>query len=137
MRTANDILARSQDYSDFDLGFSKNVVTNDLAKKRSAESVKQSVLNILLTSQGERPFMPAFGGNVRAYLFEHFDSVTEEVVAEQIRSALRNYEPRVRILEVVVSADPDRNALDVRLEIEILTPTQQTTTVEFTVERQR
>jgi len=137
MRTANDILARSQDYSDFDLGFSKNAVTNDLAKKRGAESVKQSVLNILLTGQGERPFMPAFGGNVRAYLFENFDSVTEEVVAEQIRTALRNYEPRVRLEEVVVSADPDRNAIDVRLELEILTPTQQTTSVEFTVERQR
>ena len=130
-------IARTRDYSDFDLAFRSNAVTADLTLKKGAESVKQSVLNILLTNSGERPFMSAFGGNVRSFLFENFDAVTEDLIEENIRTALRNYEPRVRVLECVVDADEDNNRINVRLEIEILSPAQTTTTVEFTVERQR
>lgn len=129
--------ARRKDYSDFDLAFRSSAVTSDLVLKRGAESVKQAVLNILLTNSGERPFMSAFGGNVRSFLFENFDAVTEDLIEENIRTALRNYEPRVRVLECVVDADEDNNRINVRLEIEILSPAQTTTTVEFTVERQR
>lgn len=130
-------IARTNDYSDFDLAFRSNAVTSDLTLKKGAESVKQSVLNILLTNAGERPFMPIFGGNVRSFLFENFDGVTEDIIEENIRTALRNYEPRVRVLECIVDANEDENRLNVRIEIEILSPTQETTSVEFTVERQR
>jgi phage baseplate assembly protein W len=114
-----------------------NPVTGDVGVKKDIEAIKQSVLNILSTNRGERPFMPDFGGNIRAYLFENVDPVTVSLIEEEIRSALTNYEPRVRVLAVDVEDLSDRNAINIRLEIEILSPTNTVTTVEFVVERLR
>jgi len=88
-------IARTNDYSDFDLAFRSNAVTSDLTLKKGAESVKQSVLNILLTNAGERPFMPIFGGNVRSFLFENFDGVTEDIIEENIRKSTERIRARL------------------------------------------
>jgi phage baseplate assembly protein W len=134
---ASTIVAREQSYSDFDLMFRANPVTGDVALKKNEQAVKQSVLNILLTNRGERPFDPNFGSNVRGQLFENFDPIVETILEEQIRTALRNYEPRVNLLGVVVDGSPDRNAMDVRVEFEIISPERVTTSVDFSVERLR
>ena len=140
MATTNkelSVRAREKVYSDVDFAFRMNPVTNDVAVKKDVEAVKQSVLNILSTNRGERPFMPNFGGNIRSYLFELVDSVTIALIEEEIRSALKNYEPRVRVLMVAVEDLSDENAINIRLEIEILSPTNTVATVEFVVERLR
>lgn len=129
--------AREKIYSDVDFGLRMNPVTNDVAVKKDAEAVKQSVINILSTNRGERPFMPNFGSNIRGYLFENVDAVTISLIEEEIRSTLANYEPRVKVLSVDVDDLIDQNAINVRLEIEILSPSSLVTTVEFVVERLR
>ena len=136
---ATELSARARDkiYSDVDFGFRKSPVTDDVSIKRDDEAIKQSVLNILSTNRGERPFMPDFGGNIRAYLFENVDSVTASLIEEEIKLSLTNYEPRVRVLSVDVEDLLDQNAINIRLEIEILSPTSSFTTVEFIVERLR
>lgn len=140
MATTNkelSVRAREKIYSDVDFAFRMNPVTGDVGVKKDVEAVKQSVLNILSTNRGERPFMPDFGGNIRAYLFENVDPVTISLIEEEIRSALTNYEPRVRVLTVDVEDLSDQNAINIRLEIEILSPTNTVATVEFVVERLR
>jgi phage baseplate assembly protein W len=131
------IRARDKVYSDFDFAFRMNPVTNDVSLKKDVEAVKQSVVNILSTNRGERPFMPDFGANIQGFLFENVDSVTSALIEEQIRSAIANYEPRVRVLEVNVEDLSYRNAINIRLDIEILSPSQTITSVEFIVERLR
>ena len=136
---AIELSARSRDkiYSDLDFAFRRNPVTDDVSVKKDAEAVKQSVLNILSTNRGERPFMPDFGGNIRAYLFENVDSVTSSLIEQEIRMSLKNYEPRVRVLNVDIENLSDQNAINIRLEVEILSPTNSVTTIEFVVERLR
>ena len=131
------VIARQRVFSDVDFAFRMNPVTNDVAVKRDIEAIKQSVVNILSTNRGERPFMPAFGANIQSYLFENVDSVTASLIEEEIRSALVNYEPRVRVLEVFVQDLSDRNAIDIRLNLEIISPFVAVTSVEFIVERLR
>mgnify|MGYP003624348682 CR=1 FL=1 len=133
----NTIRARQNVYSDLDFRFTINPNTGDIALKRDAEAVKQSVQNILLTGRGERPFNPTFGGNLRAYLFENFDAVTEAAIKNVIINSLRNHEPRVRVDNVIVSNLDYRNALRVSIDITILSPEQTTDIVEFVVERLR
>lgn len=131
------IVARERAYTDFDLAFRANPVTGDVSLKKNEQAVKQSVLNILLTKRGERPFDPNFGSNITSQLFENFDPIVETILDEQIRTALRNYEPRVRVLNVNVNGSPDRNSMNVTVEFEILSPDPITTSVEFSVERLR
>ena len=131
------IRAREKTYSDLDFAFKRNPVTDAVSVKIDTEAVKQSIVNILSTNRGERPFLPDFGGNLRSYLFENFDGITASLVEEQIRVAIANYEPRVRILDVQVTAVPDRNAMRIFMEFEILSPQAEVTSVEFVVERLR
>jgi phage baseplate assembly protein W len=131
------ITSRKYVYTDIDFRMRVNPNTKDIVIKADAEAVKQSVLNILLTNRGERPFMPDFGGNLRAYLFENFDAVTGAAIRAQIVNALRNYEPRVQVLDVVVEDLSYRNALRIAVEIRIKAPEDITTDVEFIVERLR
>jgi len=131
------IRARDKTYTDLDFSFRRNPVTDAVLIKRDVEAVKQSIVNILSTNRGERPFLPDFGANVRSYLFENFDGITGSLVEEQIRVALANHEPRVRVLDVSVEGLPNRNAMRISLEFEILSPITETGTVEFVVERLR
>jgi len=137
MATATGINSRINDYSDLDLKFRLNPNTKDFVLKKDVEAVKQSVINILLTQRGERPFNPELGGNLYAYLFENFDDITKAAVETTIVNTLRNYEPRVRVLSVDVVDLDYRNALRITLEIQIISPEVSTTSVEFVVERLR
>jgi phage baseplate assembly protein W len=132
-----EIIAREQRYTDIDFGFRPNPNTGDIALKRDEQAVKQSVINILSTNRGERPFDPDFGANIRNQLFENFDPIVKQLIDDDIRSALRNYEPRVRVLNVQVDAKPDQNSIDISVEFEIQSPEQTVTTVNFSVERLR
>ena len=137
MAVTEPIVARERSYTDIDFGFRANPVTGDIALKRDEQAVKQSVVNILSTNRGERPFDPDFGANIRNQLFENFDPIVGQLIDDDIRSALRNYEPRVRVLNVGVDARPDRNSIDISVEFEIQSPEQTVTTVNFSVERLR
>lgn len=131
------IRARQSIYSDLDFRFILNPNTGDIALKKDAEAIKQSIMNILLTSRGERPFNPDFGGNLRAYLFENFDVVTQAAMESVIVNSLRNYEPRVRVDNIVISDLSYRNALNISIDFTILSPEERQEVVEFVVERIR
>lgn len=131
------IRARQAVYSDLDFRFILNPNTGDFALKKDAEAVKQSIMNILLTSRGERPFQPEFGGNLKAYLFENFDAVTQAAMENVIVNTIRNYEPRVRVDNVVIDDLSYRNALNISIDFTILSPEERQDVVEFVVERIR
>lgn len=102
-------------YSDFDLSFKTNPLTNDIRKKTDLEAIKQSLKNILFTNVGERPFRPSLAGRLNNLLFEPLDEITTNELDLAIRTAINNYEPRVEILDLDIVDNPDENALDVTL----------------------
>lgn len=135
---ANSVsVARQNDFADLDFKFKLNPNTKDFVVKKGVEAVKQSVVNILLTSPGERPFNPYFGGNLYQYLFENYDDVTAAAIESTIINTLRNFEPRVRVIDVQVDNLDYRNALRITLEFRVITPEVQEASVEFVVERLR
>ncbi len=133
----SNIRARTKPYSDFDFPFKKHPVTKDVPIKRDVEAVKQSVRNILLTRRGEKFFDPDFGGSLTEFLFENFDIVVEAEMNQRIVNTLRNYEPRVKVLNIEIEDLSERNALHLRLEVQILSPENLTTDIEFIIERLR
>jgi phage baseplate assembly protein W len=133
----SNIRARTKPYSDFDFVFKKHPVTKDVPIKRDVEAVKQSVRNILLTRRGEKFFDPDFGGSLTEFLFENFDPIVEAEMNQRIINTLRNYEPRVKVLNIEIEDLSERNALHLRLEVQILSPENLTTDIEFIIERLR
>ena len=96
-------------YKDLDFSFKQNPNTNDVGIKKNNAAVIQSCLNILRTNHGERPFDYNFGANLRAYLFENMTNTTAANMATNIQVALKNYEPRIEVLNVNIKAQAAEN----------------------------
>ena len=102
-------IARQETYKDLDFTFKQNPNTNDVGIKKNNDSVKQSVLNILRTNHGERPFDYNFGANLRAYLFENMTNTLAANMGTTINLALKNYEPRLEVLNTNIQTKPEDN----------------------------
>mgnify|MGYP005630621657 FL=1 len=102
-------IAREETYKDLDFSFKQNPNTNDVGIKKNNAAVIQSCLNILRTNHGERPFDYNFGANLRAYLFENMTNTTAANMATNIQIALKNYEPRIEVLNVNIQAAASEN----------------------------
>ena len=107
-------------FKDIPLSFNAHPVTGLIKALTNREAVKQSVKNIVLTNHYERPYNPFLGGDVLSKLFEPMTSITEYEVTTNIKQALENFEPRADVLEVVVDAKEDLNALEVSLTFNII-----------------
>ena len=101
-------------YSDFDFNFSV-ANSGDLSVKYDENAVKQSVRNLILTANYERPFHPEIGCQVYSQLFENFTPITEVIVRQTIYDVLTKFEPRILILDIAVNADEDQNGLGIIL----------------------
>ena len=102
-------IARQETYKDLDFTFKQNPNTNDVGIKKDNASIKQSVLNILRTNHGERPFQYYFGANLRAYLFENITNTTAAQMSTSVNVALGNSEPRLEVLNTNIQAKADSN----------------------------
>lgn len=106
-------IARQATYKDLDFSFKQNPNTNDVGIKKDNASISQSVLNILRTNHGERPFNFDFGANLRSYLFENMSNITAANMATSINTALANYEPRIEVLNTNIQANADANDVNI------------------------
>ena len=104
-------IAREETYKDLDFTFKQNPNTNDVGIKKNNAAVIQSCLNILRTNNGERPFNYNFGANLRSYLFENMTRITAASMASSINVALKNYEPRIEVLNTNIQAKADDNEI--------------------------
>lgn len=89
------------DYIDLDYSFERNI-NNDVPLKYDKEAVKQSIIDILLTRIGEREFMPNYGSTLYWILFENMGVITQIRIRNAIEDALTNWEPRIRINDILV-----------------------------------
>ena len=126
----------TRQYKDLDLSFGRNVVTNDVNKLTDVEAVKRSVRNLINTSHFERPFHPEIGSNVRAMLFEPMTPLTALNLQRKVQEVLVNFEPRIRLVQILARPDIDRNAYDLRIMFYVI-GTPQPVVVETFLERLR
>lgn len=89
------------DYIDLDYSFERNI-NNDIPLKYDKDAVKQSIIDILLTRVGEREFMPNYGSTLYWILFENMGVITQIRIRNAIEDALTNWEPRIRINDILV-----------------------------------
>jgi phage baseplate assembly protein W len=107
-------------YSDLDLNFTKHPITKDVARKTKENAIIASVKNILYTNYNERPFNPSFGSNIKGILFEPVDNITAIDLDTEIRLALTNYEPRIKIDALQCNPDYDNNGYQIYLRFFLL-----------------
>ena len=126
----------SRIYKDLDLDFGRNSTTNDVNKLTDVEAVKRSVRNLINTSHYDRPFHPEIGSSVRGLLFEPITPLTSLNLQRKVEEVLTNFEPRIRLVQVLSRPDADLNRYSLRISFYVIGTTLPVT-VETFLERLR
>jgi len=108
----NERIRRSESL-DLDIIFVTNSTNTDLVVKKGENSVKQSIKSLLLTDFYEKLFRPNIGSNIKQLLFEPVDFISERILEDSITNVIDNYEPRVNLISVSVTARQDEDGYDV------------------------
>jgi len=128
----NDVI-----YSDLGLNFIAHPVTKKVTVLKNEDAIKRALRNLILTDSGEKFFEPLYGGNIRALLFENLDRVTEITIKENIKDTVRQFEPRVTVVDVDVNSNRiDNNDITISIIFRI-NESPILSELEFTVERIR
>ena len=91
-----------QEFKDISMSFKTNPLNNDLIGLKNQTAIARSIQNIVFTGRGEKFFDPDFGSDVTRTLFENIDEVTALNIKEDIENSIKNYEPRVELVDVGV-----------------------------------
>ena len=110
----------SQSFKDISATFQINPLNRDLIGLKNGNAIARSIRNLILTVPGERPFNPVLGSQVTNLLFENLDKLTASTIKTEIINTIQNFEPRVRLNEVIVKANPDINEFDVKIQYYII-----------------
>ena len=119
----------SRSFKDISLDFENpHPVTNDLAVLKNERAITRSVRNIVETIPTEKFFNPLFGSDVYRSLFDFVDFGTAAIIQDQIKTSLKNFEPRIDNVRVEVDPRPDDNNFEVTVIFDIIGqefPTQE------------
>ena len=110
----------SKSFKDLSMSFKFNPLSGDLITLKNENAIARAVRNIVLTSPGEKLFNPEFGSSISEILFENVDDITAISIQDEISSSLKNYEPRVELIDLDVDPNFDQNQFDVRITYRIV-----------------
>jgi len=87
-------------FKDLSLDFTPHPVSGDVRPITNETAIKRSIMNLIKTKKGTRPFNPEYGCDISNYLFSYEPGFTEYNMKKEITDAINKYEPRVSIDEV-------------------------------------
>lgn len=111
--------SRTSSYTDIDLTFT-NKSNGDIFKKTDAAAVKQSVRNLLMTNNGEKPFNPRFGGNLNSYLFSLSEDMDNIEIENAVMLAIDAHEPRAAVRGVQVLLNENFNSMHILVQFQVV-----------------
>jgi len=120
----------SRSFKDINLSFKRHPVTSDVITITDEDAIKRSVKNIIFTILGEKPFVPQFGSVINEALFDLNTSLNEVRITDEIKTSLRNYEPRIDNIEVTVQVYADSNEMNCIVQYDIVGMTAETQIVD-------
>ena len=122
-------------FADFETSF--DLINNrDLQLVTNEQDVIQSLHNLVQTDIGERLYNPTFGCGIRSLLFEPITPQTESAIRDRIQTAIENFEPRARVLEIITEGSPDENSYYVSITFSVINK-QEPITMDFILARIR
>ncbi len=123
-------------YKDIDISFQKNPKTKDIYALTDVDAVKRSVKLLVMTNFSERVFHPEIGSGVYGSLFENIGPETAVILKINIENCINNFEPRARVIDVIVKDFPDQNGIEIEISFYVVN-IEQPVSVRVQLERIR
>jgi len=116
-------------YSDLHLDLQmQQLVTNESAKRMQQQDVaadydlgaiRNSIINIFLTSPGDKLLNPEFGIDLRDYLFLSVSDTVASSIYDDIYNNITRFEPRIVLDKLRVIPDYDNQQYTINMSISI------------------
>lgn len=81
--------------------------TGGIALVSGDREIEEAIRLTIGTAPGERPMRPEFGCAIHDFVFAPADATTAGRVAYEVRTSLERWEPRIEVVDVDVTFDPD------------------------------
>ena len=111
---------KNQIYSDFLNDLTPHPVTGDIVRFVNENSVNRAIKNLINTNKGERLFQPEVGSDIYKMLFEPMSQGVADLLSTSIQSTISNYEPRAKVINVIVAPDYDNNSYSITVNYIII-----------------
>jgi phage baseplate assembly protein W len=114
------IVSKTKGYSDLDLRLKQHPAHRDIVPLRDIAAIKQSVRNLVLTAEYDRPFQPNLSSGIRSLLFEPVDNITRAALRNEIVRVLEENEPRINVIYVQIEDRSAANTYYVSIKFNII-----------------
>jgi phage baseplate assembly protein W len=106
------------------------------ARNFDAEAIKDGLIQLIMTQQGERPMNYTYGTILRNAVFAPLDGQLISEINSSIETAIRRFEPRVSIRTLQVTPNEENSGVDISLVFSIKDDVFSTQTINLTVNAQ-
>lgn len=113
-------------YRDIDFDFIKNDLTNDVNVKFDTAAVSQSIKNILLTTKGEKPFDPGFGGDAYSLLYNEPTNLDLAILKQSLAASISVKEPRANIENIDIIKNIETSSWEIKVSYSLVLDPEQT-----------
>jgi len=109
------------------LGGNQNV----LSRQEDVRLIQNDILQLLLTSPGQRVMRPNFGTSINYQLFDPLDEEADGnfELRDSIITAIREHESRVVVKEIDFIDNTDKNLLEIIIQMELSSDASKTFSV--------
>jgi len=81
--------------------------------------IKSNLINLLLTTKGERILNPQFGSNFKTLLFEPLTDILVEQIKENILISINTFIPDITVTGMEIIPDVDHNRVTAMVSYEL------------------
>jgi phage baseplate assembly protein W len=104
-------------FKDLSLDFTPHPVSGDVRPIVDDLAIKRSIINLITTSRGRKPFYPEYGCTINNFLFSNPDVFTKNNIKDSVYEALTSYESRIDVIEVLPTFSDDGISLQIKYRI--------------------
>lgn len=90
------------------------------AEATDDQLIKESLVQLILTQNGERIMRPDMGSNALSFIFEPNNLVLAQTLRAEIQAVVAKFEPRVVLTDVGVERDLDAAQVIVTIEYVVI-----------------
>ena len=101
-------------YKDLSLNFTPHPVSGDVRPIINEVAIKRSIMNLIKTKRGTRPFNPQYGCDISDYLFSYEPGFTEYNMKKEITDAIGRHETRVSVTEIDITFEENGIVLNIQ-----------------------
>ena len=91
----------------------------DLQADNNLGAIYNSITNIITTTPGQKPLNPVFGISFGQILFSQITNERALSIGNAIYAGIQKFEPRVNIINVNVTPDPEANQYEITITVNI------------------